>query len=52
MRLEIDYLVSQLKQLDTLIDEKNAESQKVKKENKVYEEEIRSVNEELKKKNV
>jgi hypothetical protein len=41
MRLEIDYLVNQLKRLDVMIDEKNGETQKLQGENVAYEQELR-----------
>lgn len=36
MRLEIDYLVNQLKGLDVIIDEKNVETQRLAAENFNY----------------
>ncbi len=50
MRLEIDYLVNQLKRLDVIIDEKNVETQKLVGENAAYEQEVRQLKEMLREK--
>lgn len=50
MRLEIDYLVNQLKRLDVMIDDKNGETQKLQVENVVYEQELRQLKEMLREK--
>ncbi len=50
MRLEIDYLVNQLKRLDVIIDEKNVETQTLVGENAAYEQEVRQLKEMLREK--
>ena len=50
MRLEIDYLVNQLKGLDVIIDEKNGETQRLAAENFNYKQELRDVKEALQQK--